>query len=68
MDLFPVHLWFRLCAADVVYDPNIVGSLVKLLSNILRCSSPDFFICSTVRNQETYSGFKQQLGNNQGGA
>lgn len=68
MDLFPVHLWFRLCAADVVYDPNIVGSLVKLLSNILRCSSPHFFICSTVRNQETYSGFKQQLGNNQGGA
>ncbi|XP_067471674.1 protein-lysine N-methyltransferase EEF2KMT [Thunnus thynnus] len=54
-------------AADVVYDPDIVGSLVKLLSKILRCSSaevlPEVFICSTVRNPETYSGFKQQLEN-----
>lgn len=48
--------------ADVVYDPDVVRSLVKLLSNILRCSSPQVIICSTVRNQETYGGFKQQLG------
>ncbi|KAG7223199.1 hypothetical protein INR49_015807 [Caranx melampygus] len=49
-------------AADVVYDPDIVGSLVKLLSKILRCSSaPEVLICSTIRNPETYSGFKQQL-------
>ncbi|XP_037649403.1 protein-lysine N-methyltransferase EEF2KMT isoform X1 [Sebastes umbrosus] len=48
-------------AADVVYDPDVVESLVKLLSKILRCSSPEVFICSTIRNQETYSGFKQQL-------
>lgn len=46
----------------MVYDPDIVGSLVKLLSKILRCSSPDVFICSTVRNQETYGGFKKLLG------
>ncbi|XP_040919067.1 protein-lysine N-methyltransferase EEF2KMT isoform X2 [Toxotes jaculatrix] len=54
-------------AADVVYDPDIVGSLVKLLSQILRSSSsevlPEVLICSTIRNPETYSSFKQQLGN-----
>ncbi|GLD72419.1 protein-lysine N-methyltransferase EEF2KMT isoform X1 [Lates japonicus] len=49
-------------AADVVYDPDVVGHLVKLLSQILkRSSSPEVFICSTIRNPETYSGFKQQL-------
>ncbi|KAM9345994.1 protein-lysine N-methyltransferase EEF2KMT [Symphorus nematophorus] len=52
-------------AADVVYDPEVVESLVKLLSKILRCLSPEVLpevlICSTIRNQETYSGFKQQL-------
>lgn len=46
----------------MVYDPDVVASLVKLLSKILRCSSPDVFICSTVRNQETYGGFKKLLG------
>lgn len=46
----------------MVYDPDIAGGLVKLLSKILRCSSPDVFICSTVRNQETYGGFKKLLG------
>nr|XP_020502929.1 protein-lysine N-methyltransferase EEF2KMT [Labrus bergylta] len=54
-------------AADVVYDPDVVGILVKLLSKILRCSGPavlpQVLICSTIRNQETYSGFKQQLEN-----
>ncbi|XP_034567295.1 protein-lysine N-methyltransferase EEF2KMT [Notolabrus celidotus] len=53
-------------AADVVYDPDVVETLVELLSKILRCSSkavlPEVLICSTIRNQETYSGFKQQLG------
>ncbi|XP_070778975.1 protein-lysine N-methyltransferase EEF2KMT isoform X2 [Enoplosus armatus] len=52
-------------AADVVYDPDVVGSLVKLLSKILRCPSPEVppevLVCSTIRNPETYSGFKQQL-------
>ncbi|KAI3360053.1 hypothetical protein L3Q82_013857, partial [Scortum barcoo] len=49
-------------AADVVYDPDVVLSLVELLSKILSCSSPEVLICSTVRNPETYDGFKQQLG------
>ncbi|XP_032393416.1 protein-lysine N-methyltransferase EEF2KMT [Etheostoma spectabile] len=48
-------------AADVVYDPDVAESLVKLLSKILRCLSPEVFICSTIRNQETYGGFKQRL-------
>lgn len=48
---------------DVVYDPDVARSLVTLLSIILRCSAPDVIVCSTVRNQETYGGFKQQLGN-----
>ncbi|KAF3699739.1 Protein-lysine N-methyltransferase EEF2KMT [Channa argus] len=51
-------------AADVVYHPDIVESLVKLLSKILSGSAegaPKILICSTIRNSETYSGFKQQL-------
>uniref|UniRef100_A0A672YKB3 FAM86 N-terminal domain-containing protein n=2 Tax=Sphaeramia orbicularis TaxID=375764 RepID=A0A672YKB3_9TELE len=50
-------------AADVVYDPDIVVSLVELLSRVLKGSSPDVLICSTVRNPDTYSSFKQQLEN-----
>lgn len=63
MRSLPVRLWFLRCGADVVYDPDVVGHLVKLLSNILRCSSPVVIVCSAIRNQETYSGFKEQLGN-----
>nr|XP_020460592.1 protein-lysine N-methyltransferase EEF2KMT [Monopterus albus] len=48
-------------AADVVYDPDIVESLVKLLSKVLRCLSAEILICSTIRNPETYRSFKQQL-------
>ncbi|XP_061568228.1 protein-lysine N-methyltransferase EEF2KMT [Cololabis saira] len=54
-------------ATDVVYDPEITGSLVKLLSKILNHSSaevrPEILICSAVRNPDTYSTFKQQLEN-----
>ncbi|XP_047427988.1 protein-lysine N-methyltransferase EEF2KMT isoform X1 [Mugil cephalus] len=50
-------------AADVVYDPEVAGSLVKLLSKILRCSSAEVLICSTVRNPDTYGSFKKQLEN-----
>uniref|UniRef100_A0A8C7JRK6 Eukaryotic elongation factor 2 lysine methyltransferase n=1 Tax=Oncorhynchus kisutch TaxID=8019 RepID=A0A8C7JRK6_ONCKI len=52
-------------AADVVYDPDIIGCLVKLLSKILRCSAngspPDVYISSTIRNPDTYNSFKHQL-------
>ncbi|KAM4598347.1 protein-lysine N-methyltransferase EEF2KMT [Polymixia lowei] len=54
-------------AADVVYDPDIIGCLVKLLGRILKCSSPegtpDVLICSTIRNPDTYNCFKLQLEN-----
>lgn len=57
---------FLICVADVVYDPEIIEILVKLLSRILKCWSaerlPEILICSTIRNPETYSSFKQQLG------
>ncbi|XP_031669833.1 protein-lysine N-methyltransferase EEF2KMT-like isoform X2 [Oncorhynchus kisutch] len=52
-------------AADIVYDPDIIGCLVKLLSKILRCSAngspPDVYITSTIRNPDTYNSFKHQL-------
>ncbi|XP_029015026.1 protein-lysine N-methyltransferase EEF2KMT isoform X2 [Betta splendens] len=48
-------------AADVVYDPDIVESLVKILSSILKVLSSEVLICSTIRNPETYRVFKQQL-------
>lgn len=50
------------CTADVVYDPDVTAGLVTLLSKILRRSSPEVFLCSTIRNPETYGGFKKQLG------
>lgn len=53
----------------MVYDPDVVVSLVKLLSRILKYSSAtEVLICSTIRNPETYSGFKQQLGERGSGA
>uniref|UniRef100_UPI003AAE47AE protein-lysine N-methyltransferase EEF2KMT isoform X1 n=1 Tax=Centroberyx gerrardi TaxID=166262 RepID=UPI003AAE47AE len=53
-------------AADVVYDPDVIGCLVKLLSRILRGSSPpegppEVLISSTIRNPDTYNCFKLQL-------
>ncbi|XP_030645619.1 protein-lysine N-methyltransferase EEF2KMT [Chanos chanos] len=54
-------------AADVVYDPVIIGCLVRLLAKLLRWKThgnpPDIFIVSTIRNPETYSCFKKELEN-----
>ncbi|KAM9844275.1 protein-lysine N-methyltransferase EEF2KMT [Aulostomus maculatus] len=50
-------------AADVVYDPAVAGRLVELLSRVLRESPTQVIICSAIRNPDTYSVFKQQLGN-----
>ncbi|XP_041133154.1 protein-lysine N-methyltransferase EEF2KMT isoform X1 [Polyodon spathula] len=53
-------------ASDVVYDPEIVCCLVGLLSKLLSCtvkdSIPEVYISSTIRNPETYSFFKTELG------
>ncbi|XP_076839376.1 protein-lysine N-methyltransferase EEF2KMT [Brachyhypopomus gauderio] len=52
-------------AADVVYDPDIIGCLVRLLAELLTCkgqqSRPEAYISSTVRNPGTYSCFKNEL-------
>ncbi|KAG1967826.1 N-methyltransferase FAM86B1 [Pimephales promelas] len=52
-------------AADVVYDPETIACLVKLLSRLLNCkvqeNQPDVYIASTVRNPQTYDCFKEEL-------
>lgn len=52
-------------AADVVYDPDIISCLVRLLARLLNCnfqeSHPDVYIASTVRNPQTYNCFKTEL-------
>jgi len=51
---------------DVVYDPETIACLVKLLSRLLNCkvqeNHPDVYIASTVRNPQTYDCFKEELG------
>ncbi|XP_051988106.1 protein-lysine N-methyltransferase EEF2KMT [Xyrauchen texanus] len=52
-------------AADVVYDPEIIAGLVRLLTRLLTCnfqeSHPDVYIASTIRNLQTYDCFKKEL-------
>lgn len=51
---------------DVVYDPDVIACLVKLLSRLLNCkvqeNHPDVYIASAVRNPQTYDCFKKELG------
>lgn len=51
---------------DVVYDPDIIACLVKLLSRLLNYkvqeNHPDVYIASAVRNPQTYDCFKKELG------
>lgn len=58
--------FLRLSLTDVVFDPDLTGSLVQLLSKLLQRPSteaqPLVLICSTIRNPQTYGGFKLQLG------
>ncbi|KAL6476166.1 hypothetical protein MHYP_G00146650 [Metynnis hypsauchen] len=53
-------------AADVVYDPDVIGCLVKLLVKLLNCKTeekpPDVYVASTIRNPRTYDSFKDELG------
>ncbi|XP_030069474.1 protein-lysine N-methyltransferase EEF2KMT isoform X2 [Microcaecilia unicolor] len=52
-------------AADVVYDPQLALSLVRVLQSILNSRkggiAPKMFIASTVRNLETYHQFQTEL-------
>ncbi|XP_057263979.1 protein-lysine N-methyltransferase EEF2KMT isoform X1 [Pezoporus wallicus] len=52
-------------AADVVYDPEIIGALVGLLQQFSTSRAdrkpPEVYIASTVRNPDTYHLFQAQL-------
>lgn len=50
-------------AADVVYDPEIVVCLVRLLAKLLKIQKkpPEVYISSTIRNPGTYTCFKKEL-------
>uniref|UniRef100_A0A0N5A2G4 Methyltransferase-domain-containing protein n=1 Tax=Parastrongyloides trichosuri TaxID=131310 RepID=A0A0N5A2G4_PARTI len=50
-------------AADVVYDPSILSSLLKTISKLLQSNtSAVFIIASTLRNPETIEAFENQIG------
>lgn len=50
----------------MVYDPDVIACLVKLLSRLLNDkvqeNHPDVYIASAVRNPQTYDCFKKELG------
>lgn len=52
-------------AADVVYDPDIISCLVRLLAKLLNCKikerPPEVYIASTIRNPKTYECFRDDL-------
>lgn len=49
---------------DVVYDPEIVSCLVRLLEKLIKIpkKAPEVYISSTIRNPGTYTSFKEELG------
>ncbi|XP_072549931.1 protein-lysine N-methyltransferase EEF2KMT [Salminus brasiliensis] len=51
-------------AADVVYDPDIIGCLVRLLAKLLVFKKEqhlEVYIASTIRNPRTYDCFRDEL-------
>ncbi|XP_066498354.1 protein-lysine N-methyltransferase EEF2KMT isoform X2 [Hoplias malabaricus] len=52
-------------AADVVYDPEMLGALVRLLAKLLAFKTeerpPEVYVASTVRNPDTYDCFRNEL-------
>lgn len=54
-------------AADVVYDPEVIVSLIRVLKKLLNCrtneKAPDVYVASTIRNPETYTLFQTKLKN-----
>ncbi|KAJ1097946.1 hypothetical protein NDU88_003062 [Pleurodeles waltl] len=55
-------------AADVVYDPEIIVSLIRVLKTLLNCrtreKAPDVYVASTIRNPETYILFQTNFKSN----
>uniref|UniRef100_A0A8C9VEL7 Eukaryotic elongation factor 2 lysine methyltransferase n=1 Tax=Scleropages formosus TaxID=113540 RepID=A0A8C9VEL7_SCLFO len=53
-------------AADVVYDPDVIDTLVSLLRRLLAIPvltrPSDIYIASAVRNPDTYAYFRRQCG------
>lgn len=49
---------------DVVYDPEVVGCLVRILKKLLKTQKnpPEVYMSSTIRNPGTYTCFKNELG------
>lgn len=56
--------FFFLRNTDVVYDPELVECLVKLLAKLLMIQKnpPEVYISSTIRDPGTYACFKNELG------
>ncbi|XP_074136557.1 protein-lysine N-methyltransferase EEF2KMT isoform X2 [Sminthopsis crassicaudata] len=52
-------------AADVLYDPEIILSLIGVLQKLSACQAdqkpPEIYIAFTVRNPDTYQMFKMEL-------
>ncbi|XP_051820112.1 protein-lysine N-methyltransferase EEF2KMT [Antechinus flavipes] len=52
-------------AADVLYDPEIILSLIGVLQKLSTCQAdqkpPEIYIAFTVRNPDTYQMFKMEL-------
>jgi len=62
-DLFSEHLKIDvLLASDIIFDPDIIPSLVetiKFLTNLN--NNMNIIISSTIRNESTYNCFLQNL-------
>ncbi|NXN97869.1 EF2KT methyltransferase, partial [Rhinopomastus cyanomelas] len=52
-------------AADVVYDPEIIFTLIRVLQKLPPCRAdrnpPEIYIASTIRNPDTYCLFQAEL-------
>ncbi|NWU90813.1 EF2KT methyltransferase, partial [Upupa epops] len=52
-------------AADVVYDPEIIVALIRVLQKLTPCRAernpPDIYIASTIRNPDTHRLFQAEL-------
>lgn len=64
LNMIVYQIAFLLKYTDVVYDPEIVTCLVRLLAKLfkIRKHPPDVFISSTIRNPDTYTCFQNELG------
>ena len=64
-DLFSEHFKIDvLLASDIIFDPEIIPSLVETISFLTNLNkNMNIIISSTIRNQATYDFFLQNLSN-----